>query len=162
MNTAKEKETQTYSSKVIWITIIAIAFFVGLFFYLNVRNQDIIFSRRVFAGLVKGRTSVQKMIDWEDFQAVGLDVGEVYSGLPDEKEKADYKNSFIDKFSLGFRQVGGNFKAFVNWRVYDRQGRLCRVAADYKAKENKTLLFTLAQGQSKKLVAIQWEDADEK
>ena len=155
----RKNRKQIYTDRNIAIVVIIAALLTGLFFYLNIKNQDINFSRRVFAGLIKGRHSVQKLIDWENLQAVGVDVGQTYSALPNGKERADYQRAFVERFSLGFRQVGGDFKSFTNWRLYDNAPEVAIVAADYK--DNKTILFTLSKYERKKLTAIQWEDADE-
>ena len=157
-----DKKTQIYTDKIAWMAIIVVALVVGLFFYINIQNQDINFSQRVFAGLVKGRHLVQKLIDWGNLKAVGVNVGQTYSNLPNDKERADYRQAFINSFSSGFRQAGGNFKSFVNWRLYNnpdcaRDTNNIIVAADYKGKD-KTILFTLSQDGRKRLTAIQWGD----
>lgn len=132
-----------------------VALFIGLFLY--VKNQDTNFSRRIFAGLIKGNSSVQKLIDWPNFQAVGVDVGRSYSILSNDKEKADYRRAFIEKFGSGFRQTGAGLKSFINWRVNAREADSIIVAADCKDKA-QTILFTLSKDGRKKLAAIQWED----
>jgi len=132
------------------------ALLIGLFVY--VKNQDINFSRRTFTGLIKGNSSVQRLIDWPGFKAVGVDVGRAYSTLPNDKERADYRRAFIEKFSSGFRQTGADSKSFTNWRIYDNKGEFTVVAADYKEKDNRTILFALSKGGRKKLAAIRWED----
>ena len=147
-----------YSLNIAYIVLLTsfVALFIGLFLY--VKNQDINFSRRIFTGLIKGNSSVQRLIDWPGFKAVGVDVGQAYSTLPNDKERADYRRAFIEKFSSGFRQTGADSKSFTNWRIYDNKGEFTVVAADYKEKDNRTILFALSKGGRKKLAAIQWEN----
>ena len=142
--------------KNILIVVVIIVLIGGVF--LRIKNSDINFSRRVFSDLIKGRYSAEKMIDWPNLKAVGIDVGKTYSGFPDDKEKADYRKAFIDKFSLGFRQTGARFKSFINWRIYDNTKEALIVSADHKDKDNKTILFTVSKYGRKKLKAIQWKE----
>ncbi len=142
------------NTHIVSITIILIVS-IGLFLY--IKNQDINFCRRVFVGLVEGNHSVHKLIDWANFKAVGVDVGQAYLALPGDKERTGYQKAFIERFSLGFRQAKGTFKSFINWRLYDNRGETVVVAADYKAQDNKTILFTISKDGRKQLAGIQWE-----
>ena len=115
------------------------------------------FCREVLRNLVNDRQSAQRQIDWEHLQAVGVDVGKTYTGLPDDQARAQYRKAFIDNFAMGFRRVEGNLSAFRNWRVQTRDGNRIVVAADYEAK-HKTLLFSLPAVGGKKIEAIQWSE----
>ena len=157
INTMSTNKRPMSTNEYVGIAVIIVVLSLGLFFYLNIKNQDINFSRRAFAGLINGRQAVQEMIDWANFKAVGADAGKTYSALPDDKERADYQKAFIEQFSLGFRQTGGRFKSFINWRIYDKKGEDIIVAADHKDKDNQTILFTVSGYGRKKLEAIQWE-----
>ena len=136
-----------------WIVLIIMIIVIPLF-WLQMRDKDIAFCRSAFADLVKARQSVQKMIDWGNLKAVGVDVGATYSSLRDEQEKRDYKKSFIKNFSHSFRQSKGKLAGFSHWRIYDKDIHQSIVAADYK---NNTMLFTISKNGIRKLSVIQWE-----
>ena len=141
------------------IIIIVIALLAGLILYTNIRNTrsgDIGLSRRVFAGLIKGRASVQGLIDWPNLKLMDVDVGTAYSGLPDERERTAYRLAFIDTFSLAFRHLRGDLRAFINWRLYENSDDSVTVAADYKGKA-KTILFVLSKDGKSRLQTIRWE-----
>lgn len=139
------------------IAVIVVALLLGLSFYLNIRNQDINFTRRTFAALIKGQQSAQNKIDWANFQAMGVNAGQTYSGLPNDKERADYRRAFISNFALPFRQARIKLNSFINWRLVSGQdAHKSIVAVGYKGID-KTLLFTISKDRRKKLTAIQWE-----
>lgn len=129
----------------------------ALVFFLRVKTDDIDLCRAVFSGLVKGRYGVQKYIDWENLKAVGVNVGATYIKFTTEKERLNYKKAFIKNFSFGFKKVGGKLKAFTNWRIYNRDSEKTIVAADYRGK---IILFTISKYGKRKLIAIQWKEAD--
>lgn len=142
------------------LQILGLIFIFGIIIFLilsfGIKKNDVDFCRDIFKGLIEGRESVQKFIDWGNLKAIGIDVGATYSKLPNAKEKADYRKSFIKSLSQGFNNAGGRFKAFSNWRVYKQDGADTLIAADYKDKA-KTILFTLSGYEKRKLTAIQWE-----
>lgn len=138
---------------------IAAAFVLVWAFYTYVlKDQDIRFSQSVFSALVGGRVSAAGLISWDDFKAVGLDVGNTYRGLADNRQKSDYRGSFIQNVALGFRKTGARFADFSNWRAYEKTDTLAVVAADYSAK-NKTILFVISkESQGRKLKEIKWQE----
>jgi len=129
----------------------------ALAFFIRMKSADIDFCRRVFSDLVKGSYAVQKFIDWENLKAMGIDVGATYRGFPDEKKRADYKNSFIKNLSFGFKRAGGTLNSFTNWRIRDKYSDKTVVAADYRGK---IILFTISKYGKRKLIAIQWKETD--
>jgi hypothetical protein len=139
--------------------ILLVVIMVALAFFLQVKNQEINFCRAVFTHLVKGSAPAEKFIDWENFKAVGMDVGATYNGLPNEKEKSAYRQAFIKSFSVGFSRVKAELKSFTHWRLYAQQGAEVVVACDYSGY-NKTLLFTVSKLGKKKLVSLQWKGAE--
>lgn len=148
------KKTEIPIMRYVILGIIAIVLFFA-FGWVKTRD-DIEFCHQIFSGLIKGSFSVQKLIDWENLKAVGVDVGATYLSLPDEKQKSAYQESFIKGFSLAFRQAGGKLKSFTNWRISDKDIEQTQVAVDYKEK-GKTLLFTISKPGKRKLVGIQWK-----
>ena len=119
-------------------------------------QSDVAFCREVFRGLVEGKPSVQRRIDWEHLSALNVNVGATYTRLPNDQERADYRRTFIEHFSKGFRQVGGTTAGFRHWRVLARKDQKVVVAADYEAKQ-KTLLMSVPASGTRKLETIQWQ-----
>ncbi len=138
-----------------YVVLAFVIIFVFVIFT-QVKNHDINYCRGIFSGLIKGNYNAQKNIGWEKLTAMGVNVGGVYSGIADDKEKKEYKKFFILNFSQGFKQTGGELKLFTNWRIYDRDMENIIVAADYK-KYNKIILFTLSKYPKKRLVKIEWK-----
>jgi hypothetical protein len=135
------------------LAAVAIAF---LLFIFQMKTGDINLARSVFKGLVSGRVGVEKLIDWENLQGLTIDVGKTYARFPTKREADGYKISFIKNFSIGFSRAGGDYKSFVNWRIYSKDSSQTVVAADYRG-HNKTLLLTLAGAGKKKLTSLQWK-----
>lgn len=147
---------QKKETLILEISSLVAVVFVSLWFFLQMKTQELHLCQKAFRGLVKGSYGVQKFIDWEHLQAVGVDVGNTYSKFANQKEKVDYKKGFMRGFPLGFKQTGGKLKAFVNWRIFSQDAQKTIIAVDYTSK-NKTLLFTVSKYPKKKIVAIQWK-----
>ena len=116
--------------------------------------SDAGFAKYVFTNMAKGRQGIEKYIDWQSFQAVGVDVGATYSKFS-EKEKPGYLKAFLQNFSFSFRTAGGKLNYFHNWRVYSQDSHKVTVAVDTK---NLTLLLSLSQGSraKRKLISMEW------
>jgi len=137
-------------------TILAGIIIVFLLFIFQLKTGDVNLCRAIFSDLVNGRYGVQKYIDWENLNALQVDVGREYQQSTGEKQRVGYKKAFIQSFSRGFQGVGGKFRAFVNWRIYNKVDNQTIVAADYQG-HNKTLLFTLSSSGKKRLTSLQWK-----
>jgi len=130
---------------------------MGVMFFRVSQDPDVYFARQVFSGLVNGRQSVERDIDWPHFLAVGGDVGTDYASFPTDSQKAYFRKSFIINFALSFKSSGGELKSFTNWAVFSRDNNKAVVSAFTLG--NKTILFTIAKKAGKrKLVAIQWKE----
>lgn len=82
-------------------------------------QDDVQFTRRLMDSLIKGRYSVRTMIDWPSLLVMeDRNVGAEYRALPDDKERTIYERAFIEAFKVAFREKGGRFKAFFDWRVF--------------------------------------------
>jgi len=136
-------------------TVLAAVVIAALLFIYQIKTRDINLARSVFRGLVNGRYGVEKNIDWENLRGLDINAGAAYSKFSTGLEKAGYKRAFIQSFSSGFRRSEGNFKSFVNWRIYSKDSDKIIVAADYQG-HNKTLLFVFPKS-GRKLASIQWE-----
>jgi hypothetical protein len=144
--------------KQIFLVIGVIALAIFLIFSFMIRKNDVAFCRDVFNGLVKGRLlAVEKNIDWGTLKAMGVDVGQAYKKLPDAKEKKDYRKSFVANLSKGFKNAGGNFTDFTNWRTYKHEGLETMIMADYN-KKGKKILFTIHGYENRKITAIEWKE----
>jgi len=112
--------------------------------------------RNILNGLIEGKSSVARRIDWERLTALGKDIGAEYRGLPNDAERARYRQSFVMSFPRGFQQAHGNLSSFRNWRIKAREGNLIVVAVDYEIK-HKTLLMGVPASGPKKLETLQWQ-----
>lgn len=119
-------------------------------------ETDTQLARRIFNGLCSGNRGVEKLIDWENLKATGVDVGNTYSRFVYEKERLDYRKMFFFNLSYAFKATGGKAQAFVNWRVKLQDIDKTVIAADLTV--GKVLLLTLSHKNGKrKLIAIEWE-----
>jgi len=157
-----DEGTQKNAEKKAAVIIIVIVLLAGLLFYINsktnIKDADVDFTRRVFAGFIKGRQSVQDMVDWERLKGMGVDVGQTYSGLPNGTERADYRRAFISTSALAYRQRRVGLSSFINWRLYGKKGDSVIVACDCKGTD-KTILFTFSKTEDgkRRLVGMKWE-----
>jgi len=139
----------------ILIFIIGLISIINLFGCAKIET-DLQFSKRVFEGLCNGNRWVEKSIDWEHLKAMGVDVGNTYSGIIAERDRADYRKMFFYNLSYTFKASGGKTSAFTNWRVESRDANNTVVAVD--TPSGKALLLTLSyKGGKRKLSAIQWQ-----
>lgn len=125
-------------------------------FVLRVHNAEAAFCRQLLADLVTGKAAVRERIDWEHLKAFGTDVGAEYAKLATAEEKRLYQTAFVQQFSAGFRQGGGDVRSFTHWRVLEKQQDQVVVAADQEAK-HQTLLFQVASGGPQQLMGLQWQ-----
>jgi len=135
-------------------TILIIVLIAGIALFLHLKNQEINLCQSILGSLAQGKPAVEKFIDWENFKALGVDVGATYASLANEKEKADYKKAFIQNFAFGFQKSGGKPALFKHWRIYQRESGKVIVACDYSGY-NKMLLFTISKLGKNKLISLQ-------
>ena len=120
-------------------------------------RSDVGVCREAFAGLAQGRSAAGWRLDWERLQAMGVNVGETYRGLPNAQERRQYRRSFIGQFAGGFARSGATASAFTNWRPAGVRDGKRLVAADYPAKQ-QTLLFSVSGAWfSRRIGSIQWQ-----
>jgi hypothetical protein len=136
--------------------ILPLAIIAGVMFLLKEKDPDINFCRKVFNGLVSNSYPAERFIDWKNLKVIDVDVGANYSGLPNEKQRTEYRKSFFAGFSLGFKQLKGSREAFTNWRIHKKDSDKVVVAADYPLY-NKTILFGISKSPKPLLISIQWE-----
>ena len=140
--------------------VIVIAVILAAIFLLSgKKKQDLEFCRDVLFGrLVAGSLSVEKFIDWDNFQGLGKNMGQDYKKMPNDKERKLYRKSFIKAFSAGFRENGGNRRAFINWRVYSQGEGKVIIAADYPSHKKILLFQIIKNGSVRKLSALEWKE----
>ena len=136
---------------------IALALIVaaGVVFVLRARASELRVCRDVLRGLIDGSPSIGRSIDWEHLRALGVDVGATYRQLPNERERAGYRQAFIEQFANGFRRASGVADGFRAWRVQRRADAAVVVAADYEAK-HRTLLMSVSSARSQKVEKMEW------
>ncbi len=117
-------------------------------------SHEVGFCRSTFTTLASGQTSAHRLIDWSHLQALDINVGATYRGLPNDAARRDYERAFIRNFAIQFQQAGGTPAGLTNWRLQARTPARVTVAADTK---QKTLLLSIPASGTKKLVAIQWQ-----
>ena len=139
--------------KIEYIIIISVLMIIPLVL-INMGDSDVKFCRSVLNGLIQGRASVSKHIDWENLSIMNLDAGAAYKKLPNDKEKKDYQQAFIKNFSLAFKKLGANINMFVNWKVYGISNNKITVSA-LDRKHNVPLYLQINKGAGgKKLVSL--------
>lgn len=139
------------------LRLLKFLFLISFIFFCGCANNPVSFCRRAFFDLMKGNAFVAAKIDWDNFQAMGSNVGEAYRQFPDEKEKKDYRLYFIKAASFGFKQGKGNLSYFVNWRLVLSDAKRLIVAADHKKTPGKTLFFTVTKTKPFKLLSMNWD-----
>ena len=121
------------------------------------RGKDsVTFCQRVLKELIAGRSAVSANIDWNHLQAVGVNVGAQYTALPNDQERAKYRQTFVSGFAHGFAQAKGNIKDFTHWQIEGQNAHQITVAANYDLK-HKVLLMTIPASGKKMLESLQWQ-----
>ena len=123
---------------------------------LSARRSEVAVCRETLRGLIDGSQTVGRSINWEQLQAMGVDVGATYRRLANEREQAAYRRAFIAQCAQGFRRARGSADSFRRWRLLTREPGRIIVAADYEAK-HKTILVALSDSGTKKVESIQWQ-----
>lgn len=93
-------------------------------------SGDVTFGRSTFESLTRGDAAVKNDIDWETLNSLGVNVGASYTVIASETEREQFKDSFITQFASSFRDSGGSYEAFTNWRVTAHTGDRTEVSAD--------------------------------
>ena len=117
-------------------------------------ETDVQFTRRVFIGLCRGNQGVQKSIEWEKLQAMGVDVGATYSSIVSEQERAGYRKMFFYNLAYTFKAAGGQTSGFTNWRVKNKDDKKTIVAMDVPSGAIFLLTSSNESGK-RKLVGIE-------
>lgn len=139
--------------KVDYIILAAVAIAIMVFLATKGKS-DAEFCRALFGDLAGGRIFAQKHLDWENLNMLGTDLGEVYQKLPNDKERADYRTSFIKGYAKGFKYSKMSTRDFTNWKTYDIRGDRVIVTCDEAKNKRKIFLTITKKGGLRKLVNV--------
>ena len=114
-------------------------------------SNDVEFAKSAIGLLAKGDLSVEEMIDWNNFQAMGFNVGTSYSAMPNDTAKASFRKSFISSFSASFQKTGATAESLSNWRVLSQDSSKTIVVADTIKKT--TFSFTVVKRDGKQKIS---------
>jgi len=109
-------------------------------------NADVRFAKTAFFSMVNGSSDAQTMIDWENFRAIGDDVGKEYQALPSDAEKSKYRNDFIAGIALSTPAIKANPDGITNWRVQRETPLETVVAANMNGGAILTLTVSKRDG----------------
>lgn len=93
-------------------------------------KADAVFAREAVEGLLNGDQSVASALDWENLKVLGADAGRAYRELPNDENRADVREGFIEEFSESFKASGANVGGLKNWREQGKEGEATVVAVD--------------------------------
>jgi hypothetical protein len=114
-------------------------------------KTDLEFAQTAFQSLARGDFAAAEVIDWEAFQAMGINVGALYLSMPDDTQKADFRKAFIAQCSLAFQGTGASADSLKNWQVQYQDSARTIVAADTLVK--KVLLITISHKDEKQKIS---------
>jgi hypothetical protein len=93
-------------------------------------KTDVVFAREVVEGLLGGDQSVAESLDWENLKVLGADAGRTYRELPNDENRAEVREGFIEEFSESFKTSGASVGKLKNWREQGKEGDTTVVAVD--------------------------------
>ena len=88
-------------------------------------------------------SSAEDYIDWENFTAVGQDVGPIYQSMTSETDRAEFRKGFLIGFSQSFTGTGADASKLSNWTVVSESPSGTVVSA--KAPNGNKLLITVTK-----------------
>lgn len=117
------------------------------------RGTDLDFAKTTLGLLANGDTAAEGMLDWENFQSMGMNVGSIYISMSGDTQKAAFRKSFIKSFSTSFKGTGAKVESLANWRVQEEDAGKTIVAAD--TLKNGSILLTVSKiGGAQKVSAL--------
>ena len=118
--------------------------------------DDVTFAHSFMDQLIRGRYSARTMIDWTRFKMMERDVAKECARLKSQEGKDAYARAFIEGFSRGFNQNGGQSSWFFNWRMLkDDNPKVKVVTANYRSEKLAFLFYIAHDGQNnKKIIEI--------
>ena len=104
-------------------------------------SPDAEFAKKAFAAMSNNDSSAEDYIDWENFTAVGQDVGPMYQAMASETDRADFRKGFLSGFSQSFKGQGADASDLSNWTVVSESSSGTVVSA--KTPSGKKILITV-------------------
>ena len=114
-------------------------------------SPDAEFAKKAFAAMANNDSSAEDYIDWENFTAVGQDVGPMYQSMTSEQDRSDFRKEFLTSFSQSFKGTGADASKLSNWTVVSESSSGTVVSA--KSPNGNKLLFTVTKRNGKPLIS---------
>jgi len=114
-------------------------------------KADVVFAREAVEGLLGGDASVAEAFDWENLKVPGADAGAAYQEMPDDENREEFRQGFIEKFSESFKQSGASVDDLKNWREQSKEGERAIVAVD--TTTGKTMRVIVVRREGRQLVS---------
>jgi len=114
-------------------------------------GADAEFAKKAFAAMSNNDSSAEDYIDWENFTAVGQDVGPMYQSMTSETDRAEFRKGFLIGFSQSFTGTGADASKLSNWTVVSESPSGTVVSA--KAPNGNKLLITVTKRNGKQLIS---------
>jgi len=111
--------------------------------------NDVKVAKSAFTLLVNGDQAVANMIYWEKFQVVGMDVGTMYSKMPNDAQKKGFRNGFISSFSSSYKKSGATAASLSKWRIKTHTAAQSVVIADTLKKTTLSITVVNSNGKRK-------------
>lgn len=104
-------------------------------------KSDVDFARDGVQMMIDGKPDVADMIDWENLQIFGGDVGTQYRAMSSDSARASFRTSFLRGYADSFKSSNANNLVMKNWREQSKNDLSTVVAGD--APNGRTLLITV-------------------
>ena len=114
-------------------------------------KADVVFAREAVEGLLGGDASVAEAFDWENLKVPGAEAGAAYREMPDDENREEFRQGFIEKFSESFKQSGASVDDLKNWREQSKEGERAIVAVD--TTTGKTMRVIVVRREGRQLVS---------
>lgn len=115
-------------------------------------KPDVDFAREAVEGLLAGDAAVVEDFDWENLKVPGAaDAGEAYREMPDDENREEFQQGFVEKFSESFKQSGASVNDLKNWREQSKEGERTVIAVD--TTTGKTMHVFVVRRDGRQLVS---------
>lgn len=115
-------------------------------------KADVDFAREAVEGLLAGdAAAVAGAFDWENLKVPGAEAGEAYKEMPDDENREEFRQVFIENFAESFEQSGARASDLKNWREEAREGERTVVAVD--TTTGKTMRVSVVRRDGRQLVS---------
>ena len=112
-------------------------------------KPDAVFAREAVEGLLEGDPAVADAFDWEHLKVPGADAGSAYRELPDDENRAGFREGFIKKFAESFKKSGAKVSDLKNWRELPKDGETSIVGVDTTTGQTMRIVVVRRDGRQK-------------